>query len=263
MQREVVEVRGLRTAYVTAGAGPALVTLHGIGGNAGQFRRQIEALADIRTVISWDAPGYGGSDDPPDDWAMEDFADHLAGFLDALGIEQADVVGQSWGGVLAQVFYGRHPRRARSLVLTDTSAGGGSQPESERQAALQARLTALETMSPAEIARRRAPALLGPNPSDAMLREAEEMMAQIRPTGYRTAAIVLANADTRSVHSTITVPTLIIVGEHDQIIPPGTGTFLRDSIPGATLVTISGAGHLSSQERPDVWNAAVREHLLR
>lgn len=261
MEREVVEVRGLRTAYLRAGEGPVVVMLHGIGGNAAQFSRQLEALADIRTVIAWDAPGFVGSDDAPGDWAMEDFADHLAGFLDALGIEQADVVGQSWGGVLAQVFYGRHPERVRSLVLTDTSAGGGSQPEAERQAALQARLSALESMTPAEIARRRAPAIVAPDASEAMLLEAEQMMAQIRPSGYRTAAIVLADADTRSVLPTVTVPVLVINGEHDQIIAQGTGEFLRDAIPGATLLTISGAGHLSGQEQPEVWNSAVREFL--
>lgn len=261
MEREFVEVRGLKTAYLRAGNGPALVMLHGIGGNAGQFRRQLDALADIRTVISWDAPGYVGSDDAPEVWAMEDFADHLAGFLDALGVEQADIAGQSWGGVLAQVFYGRHPGRVRSLILSDTSAGGGSQPEEERQAALQARLTALETMTPAELARRRAPAILGPEPSDDMLREAEEMMAQIRPSGYRTAAIALANADARPVHPTVSVPTLVISGEHDQIIAAGTGELLRDAIPGAKLVTIQDAGHLSGQEQPDVWNSTVREFL--
>lgn len=261
VEREVVEVRGLRTGFLRAGEGPALVLLHGIGGNAGQFSRQLEALADVRTVIAWDAPGFVASDDALEGWAMEDFADHLAGFLDALGIEQADVVGQSWGGVLAQVFYGRHPERVRSLVLTDTSAGGGSQPEAERQAALQARLSALETMTPAEMAQRRTPAVLGPEPTGAMLREAEEMMAQIRPSGYRTAAIVLANADTRAVHQTVSVPTLIICGEHDQIIASGTGEMLRDAIPGAKLVTIADAGHLSGQERPEVWNGAVREFL--
>jgi pimeloyl-ACP methyl ester carboxylesterase len=261
VEREVVEVRGLRTAYLRAGSGPYLVMLHGIGGNAGQFRRQLDAMADLRTVIAWDAPGYVGSDDAPEGWTMEDFADHLSGFLDALGIEQADVVGQSWGGVLAQVFYGRHPKRVRSLILSDTSAGGGSQPEDAGQAALQARLKALDTMTTAELAHRRAPAVLGPNPSRVMLLEAEQMMAQIRPSGYRTAAIVLANADTRPIHSTVSVPTLVICGEHDQIIAPGTGEVLRDAIPGARLVTIQGAGHLSSQEQPDAWNAVVREFL--
>ncbi|HUG13672.1 MAG TPA: alpha/beta fold hydrolase [Thermomicrobiales bacterium] len=261
MQREIVEVQGLRTGFLRAGAGPALVMLHGIGGNAGQFRRQLDALADLRTVTAWDAPGYVASDDAPDGWTMEDFADHLAGFLDALGIERADVLGQSWGGVLAQVFYGRHPGRVRSLILSDTSAGGGSQPEEERQAALQARLTALETMTPAEMAHRRAPAVLGPDPSEAMLREAEEMMAQIRPSGYRTAAIALANADTTTVLPAIAVPVLVITGEHDQIIAPGTGTRLRDFIPRARLAAIAGAGHLSSQEQPEDWNAAVREFL--
>jgi pimeloyl-ACP methyl ester carboxylesterase len=261
IERQSVDVRGLRTAYLRAGNGPVLLMLHGIGGNAGQFRRQLDTLADTYDVIAWDAPGYVGSDDPPDDWTMAGYANHLAAFLDMLEIERAHVLGQSWGGVLAQELYRAHPQRFLSLILSDTSAGGGAQPEAERRAALEARLNALETMTPAEMAIARAPAVLGPEPPDHVRREVETMLAQIRPSGYRIAAIALANADTRAVLPTVSVPTLIISGEHDRIVASGSADQLRQSIPHATHVTIPGAGHLPSQEQPEAWEGAVRSFL--
>jgi pimeloyl-ACP methyl ester carboxylesterase len=259
--RETVSVGEIEIGFLRTGDGPPLVMLHGIGGNATQFRHQMDALAESRTVIAWDAPGYGASSDPGDDWLMADYAATLAGFLNALGLEQVALLGQSWGGVLAQMFIGSNPERVTALILSDTSMGGRSQPDAERLTSLNARLAALESMSPAEMAAARAPAIVGPNPSADVLAEAEAMMAQIRPTGYRRAAIALAEADTRPVHSTISVPTLIITGEHDGIVPPGTGAALQAAIRGAQLVTIAGVGHLSGQEDPATYNAELREFL--
>jgi pimeloyl-ACP methyl ester carboxylesterase len=258
---ETVNVNGIDISYLRAGSGPPLIMLHGIGGNAAQFHNQIAGLGDTWTVASWDAPGYGDSGDPGVDWLMADYADTLAGWIDALGFDSVNLLGQSWGGVLAQTFIGRYPDRVRSLVLSDTSMGGRSQPDAERLASLNARLSALESMTPAQMAKARTPAVLGPNPSAAQFREAEAMMAQIRPAGYRQAAIALAEADTRSVHASITVATLILAGEHDRIVPPSTAAALQAAIPGAGLVTIPGVGHLSGQEDPETYNSALRAFL--
>src|SRR3712207_5874254 len=107
-------------AYARAGSGEPLVMLHGIGGNARQFRNQLDGLADSYDVIAWDAPGYGDSDDPPGDRTMGDWAEALAGLLDALALDGAHVLGQSWGGVLAVELCRRYPERVRSLILSDT-----------------------------------------------------------------------------------------------------------------------------------------------
>ena len=111
--RETVSIAGIDISYLRAGDGPPVVLLHGIGGNATQFRHQIDALADNWTLVAWDAPGYGGSADPGDGWQMTDYAAALAGLLDALGLTQVNLLGQSWGGVLAQIFIGQYPERVR------------------------------------------------------------------------------------------------------------------------------------------------------
>jgi pimeloyl-ACP methyl ester carboxylesterase len=261
LNRQTALVNGFPISYLRAGGGPPLVLLHGIGGNATQFRLQLDSLSDDYTVVSWDAPGYGDSADPATNWTMADYADVLAGFLDTLDLDRVHLLGQSWGGVLAAEFYRHHPARVRSLVLSDTFAGGGAQPEAERQAGLQARLHGLETMTPAEMAKSRAPAVLAADPPAAVLAEVEAMLAEIRPTGYRQAAIVLAGADERDVLPTIRVPTLVIAGGQDRIVPLSAAEYLRDHIPGARLVMIPGAGHLASQEQPQRYNAELRAFL--
>lgn len=96
------EVNGLSVAYQRTGDGPALVLLHGFTHDSRVWRPQLEGLADQFTLIAWDAPGAGQSSDPPDTFGVSDWADSFAGFLNATGVHQADVVGLSWGGLLAQ-----------------------------------------------------------------------------------------------------------------------------------------------------------------
>ena len=235
--------------------------LHGIGGNTRLWRYQLEGLSDRFRVMAWDTPGYGDSDDPDgDDWTMADYAERLASFLDAIGIERAHIIGQSWGGVLAQEFYRSYPERFVSLVLSDTYAGGNAQPAEERDAALQARLTALDTMTPAEMARRGVHALLMPDAPEALVAEVESVLTEIHSPGYRMAAIALANANTLDVQPTISIPTLITAGDHDGIVPPERAREMHASIPDSRLV--ENAGHLPCVERPEIYNAAVRESLL-
>ena len=260
--RGQAQVRGLTISYVRAGTGSPVVCLHGIGGHAGQWRQQLAGLADAYTVVAWDAPGYGQSDDPPPGWSMADWADHLAGLFDALGLDRAHVIGQSWGGVLAQVFYGRHAARVRSLVLADTFLGG-SAANPDSQATLKSRLEAIDTLTPAEYARTRTPALLGTGGTPKLLAELEAMLAAIHPPGYRAAAIALAGADTRDVLERIAVPTLVTCGALDRIVPGAQGARLIDRIPNARRVDFPGAGHLPNMEQPERFNAAVRDFLER
>jgi pimeloyl-ACP methyl ester carboxylesterase len=258
-----VDVDGLTIHYEQRGAGPRLVLLHGIGGNTELWRYQLEGLSDSFTVTAWDTPGYGRSDDPDrTDWEMADYAGRLAGLLDQLGIERAHIMGQSWGGILAQEFYRHYPQRVRSLILSDTSAGGGAQPAREREAALQARLTASDTMTPAEMARQRAPVLLTDGAPASLVAEVEAVLAEIHPVGYRMAAIASANADTRDVLPTVSVPTLVIAAEHDRVVPPERARELHAAVPGSQLVIIGQAGHLPCVEQPETYNAAVRAFLM-
>src|SRR5919204_4771035 len=101
-KREVqyVEVDGLQIAYQRKGDGPPVVFLHGFFGDHRVWRRQLE-LTDSFTVVAWDTPGCGGSTVPSPTFQMRDYADTLAKFLAAIGLERPHLVGNSFGGTLA------------------------------------------------------------------------------------------------------------------------------------------------------------------
>src|ERR687883_499723 len=126
-----LQVDDLSIGYRRAGAGPALVLLHGFLCDSRCWRRQLADLSDRFKVVAWDAPGAGSSSDPPDPFTITDWAHCLVGFLDVVGIERAQVLGLSWGGILAQEFYRLYPDRVLALILCGTYAGWkGSLPQS-------------------------------------------------------------------------------------------------------------------------------------
>ena len=260
------EVDGRQIFYRESGSGSVtLVCLHGISSNSRSWQRQLEFLADRYRVIAWDAPGYGQSDDPPsehpDALPMGWYADQLAGLLDALQLPHAVIVGLSMGGVLAQEFYRRHPDRVQALVLSDTNTGGGARPPAERQARLEGRLKALAELSLEEMARQRAPNLLSPGASPALVAEVEAMIRELHPSGYRVMVLALDAADTRAVLPTIALPALVMWGEQDRVTPRPEAEVLRTGIPGAAFEIIPGAGHLSNLEQPAAFNRAVTAFL--
>lgn len=247
--------------YERRGSGPLLLLLHGIGSNSRSFRHQMAELSDSWTVVAWDAPGYGRSDDPVGPFTLADLADRAVGLLDELEVEQAHVLGVSMGGVIAQLVYHRHPTRVRSLILADTNPGGGGLPEPERSNRVRQRLDALDKLGPRGMAEARAPVLVRPDAPPDLVAEVTEIMAEVRPAGYRAAAIALGRTDLTSLIGAIAVPTLVIHGAQDRVVPLETGRMLASSIPGARLVVIPNAGHVSNQEQPATFNAAVRSFL--
>ena len=113
---ETVEVDGLQIAYERAGSGPALVLLHGyVGDGPTTWRRQLDGLSDEFTVVAWDAPGAGGSSDPPEQFGLDGYADCLAGFLDRLGLHTVCLAGLSFGGILALALQRRHSAKSSAL----------------------------------------------------------------------------------------------------------------------------------------------------
>jgi 3-oxoadipate enol-lactonase len=204
----------LKLHFERAGIGTdALLLLHGIGSNSRSFRHQLEGLSDTRSVIAWDAPGYGRSEDPVVPFSLADLADRAVELLDELKIEVAHVLGLSMGGVVAQLVYHRHPERVRALILADTNPGGGAAPEPERSQRVRQRLEALDRLGPQGMAEQRAPNLVRPGAPADLIAELASIMAEVRPAGYCSAAIALGNTDLTAQLSRIGVPTLVIHGE--------------------------------------------------
>jgi 3-oxoadipate enol-lactonase len=249
--------------YDIAGSGPLVVFLHGIGGNRTNWQGQVAYFGSQGwCAVAWDARGYGVSDDPPHTLQFHEYADDLVRLLDHLQAERAHIVGLSMGGMIAQDFYGRYASRVATLALIDTSAGFGNTPEEVRRDFLARRLDPLERgLTPADIAPGVVDVLIA---KSATASAREQMLASIRnlrTEPYKQALHAIITTDFRAVLARIQVPTFVLVGDEDIVTPPAASVFLADHIPGATLVTLPGAGHLTNIEKPDAFNTALENFL--
>ena len=215
-------------------------------------------LADEFTVVAWDEPGAGRSSDVPADFALADYANCLAALIDALDLGPAHVAGLSWGGTVAQELYRHHPELVATLLLVDTYAGWkGSLPEEE----VRARVEGVRQMLAAadHLFDPTLPGLFAGDPPAEFVPLLEAMAADVRPDSMRTALLVMAETDQRDLLPRIAVPTLLIWGERDARSPLSVARQFEDAVPGAKLVVIPGAGHVSNLEMPEQFNDAVRE----
>jgi pimeloyl-ACP methyl ester carboxylesterase len=257
-----VEVDGLRIAYEHAGHGPPVALLHGyVGDGPSLWRHQIDGLSRDFTVITWDAPGVGGSADPPESFGVAGYADCLASFLTTLGVDRAHVVGLSFGGAIALALHERHPEVTATLVLASAYAGwSGSLPADEAQGRL-AQALRLSTLTPAEFVDTLLPTMFA-SPVPAQDVEAfRRSMEAFHPAGFRALARAAAD-DLRHVPPGVSVPTLLVYGDRDQRAPMAVAEALRRAVAGARLVVLEGAGHLCNVEAPQRFNEEVRSFLL-
>jgi pimeloyl-ACP methyl ester carboxylesterase len=230
----VVQLDDGPVAYEQAGDGPPLVLLHGAYVDSGNWAPQLESLARDFTVVAWDAPGCGGSFDPPPDFGLGGYADCLISFVEALGLERPHLCGLSFGSSVALEVHSRHPGLPRTLVLASAFAGWGG--SLGREAAEERRAE--------------------------FLADADRGTDEARASGIRAIGNALANADLRDRLPHIDVPTLLVYGENDDRAPVSVGEALRAAIPASKLVVIPGAGHSVNLEAPEDFNKEVRSFLM-
>ena len=254
-----VEVGGRRIAYREAGEPslPALVLLHGLGGNAAMWRRQYSALSHRFRVIGWDMPGYGGSGPLPGTPDLADYAGALAAFLDAIGVDEANVVGQSVGALIAASFARVFPGRTRAVVLAHPLFGFGALPAGERSAAVEERTGSFLRLGPRGFAEDRGPRLLAPGASEGLVAEVVGTMAGARPEGYVPAVTMMADIDLPAEAARVAAPLHVVAGSDDPLAPRERCRALARSLPGATCTVVERAGHYAALERPEAFNSAL------
>lgn len=257
----MIEVEGLRIAYERAGTGPPLVLLHGyVGDGPTTWRLQVEGLCDEFTVVAWDAPGVGGSSDPPNSFGIAGYADCLAGFVDTLRLERPHVAGLSFGGALALEFYRRHSAIPATLILASAYAGwGGSLPADVAEKRLQQALL-LANLSPLEFVDALLPTIFSEATAPESVDAFRASMLTFHPAGFRAMAYASAE-DLRDVLPQINVPTLLVYGDKDVRAPLTVAEDLKAAISGSTLVVLPEAGHACNIEAPEAFNRAVRNFL--
>ncbi|GIW06255.1 MAG: alpha/beta hydrolase [Dehalococcoidia bacterium] len=246
-------VAGVRLGYREAGAGAPLVLLHGWGGDSRSFFPVQQALALHFRTLALDFPGFGRSALPPATWGVDDFAEHLAGWLDDLGIRRASVVGHSFGGRVAIVLAATQPERVDKLVLV---ASAGILPRRTVTYHLKVRTSRLarRLLAAPPLARVR-PAL------ERRLYDALGASDYANAGPLRSTFVRVVNQDLRPLLPRIQAPTLLIWGEKDEATPLTDGEIMAREIPDARLIVYRGAGHFAYLERAEQFAADVRAFL--
>lgn len=255
-----MEVEGSRWHCVQAGAGPPVLMLHGWPETWYCWRHLIPAVAASRTVYAPDLLGWGESDKPEGDYSVPAMVRRLKGFLDALGIERATLVGHDWGGILSYPFALRYPEAVDRLVIVNAAFHRRPPiaplhryyfhlprlPELHFRLFGDALIRGIirwwawsHAAFPPEVIAVYQEAFRRPGAHAATLRyyRASSVSGMWRRRRYRGPQI--------------TAPLLAVWGERDPVLPLRATEYLKEDLPGARVVRVSGAGHFPHEEQPE------------
>lgn len=247
--------------HMERGAGPAVVFLHGIGGDGTSWLPELEALSGRCRAVAWDMPGYAGSPALPE-MTFPALAVALKDLLGKLGIERAHLIGHSIGGMVALEFAARYPERVESLVLYATSPAFGKADGDWQRDFLKARLAPLDAgKRMADLAPAIVESLVGDDPDADGIARATAAMGRVPEEAYRAAMQCLVTFDRRDALAGIAAPVLVLAGERDDNAPAAMMERTAGKIPGARFQAIPGAGHLAHFEQPEAFRAALDAFL--
>ncbi|HEY8321625.1 MAG TPA: alpha/beta fold hydrolase [Candidatus Baltobacteraceae bacterium] len=236
--------------------GPAIVFVHGVGSTAAAWDPQLVALEDAYRSYAIQLRGNGGAGTNalPEQITREGYARDVLAIMDASGIERAHFVGCSLGGVVGFELWQTAPRRVASLTFVGSFA---AYPDGARYAegivdAVQA-AGDMETFARVRVGR------LG-LPADREAAAIAEMACKSVPA-YVAATRATWTGDYRGMLSSITAPTLVVIGERDMVAPLILSQEIANGIPGARLEVIENAGHVVNADAPEAFNALLREFV--
>ena len=275
--KKFVKVTSGRISYVEAGSGPVALFVHGVLLNKHIWYHQLAELSEIRRVIAIDLLAHGDTEiSPQQDVSVTANAKMIREVLDALEIDQVDLVGNDSGGGIAQIFAARNPERVRTLTLTNCDTHDNWPPEAfkpfvEMVAAGGLRDT-LNTML-ADKAIYRSPVALGPAYECAEKVSDNDIEIYLRPlvrNEQRTRDLerfvgAFDNKHTVTIEPQLRqlkAPTLIVWGTDDVYFPVEWAHWLAETIPGAKPpVELAGARIFFPEERAETFNQLLRDHL--
>jgi len=257
-----------------AGEGPAILMIHGIAGSSGAWREVMPALAEQYTVIAPDLLGHGQSAKPTGDYSLGAYANVLRDLLGVVGIPRASVVGQSFGGGVAMQFCYQNPEWCERLVLVDSGGLGREVSWLLRFMTLPGAEYLMPIIFPPFVGARgdelsrllysrgiRMPRVGEMWRSYASLTDGANRQSFIRtirsvidPGGQTVSAM-------DRLYLTQQVPTLIVWGEHDSIIPVSHAHDAHAAMPNSRLEIVAGAGHFPHVEAPGEFLRALRDFM--
>lgn len=249
---------GARIHFEIGGAasGRPLLLSNSLGTTLELWERQLQALSGFR-LIRFDTRGHGRSDAPAGEYAMDQLGRDAIAVLDAAGARSADFCGVSMGGGIGQWLAVNAPERIGRLILANTGPVFGA-PDTWKQRIEAVRTGGMAAVAQSVIERWFTPEFRERDPAE--VERILKMLLASPPQGYAGCCAAIRDANFRPLLGRIAAPTLVIGGSRDPATPPALAEELAANIPGAKLVMIEAA-HLSANERPDVFNAAMTEFL--
>ncbi|MFY9212274.1 MAG: alpha/beta hydrolase [Aestuariivita sp.] len=245
-----------RLSFDRLGDGPPVVFLHGIGGNRFQWRNQLEAFGNRFTAISWDARGYGASDDYKGELSFVDFSADLLRLLDHLNVDKAHLVGLSMGARILLDFAPDNLSRIATLTLCDFFYGfDESLTDEKREEFITLRQKPLlEGKTLTDLAPALVASLLAPNPPAAVRQRLITSIEALHVDSYLKTLAATLRYNRSAALSRLTLPVQMIYGALDRLTPPSIGEGALGKLPDGRLAVIPGAGHLSNIEDPAAFN---------
>jgi len=255
-------LNGIEHDYTDAGKGLPLVFVHGFPLSGSAWRHQIEAFRSSHRVIALNLRGFGGSDTQAGSVPMAKYAADLFALLEQLEVGPIVLIGHSMGGYVALAFARDSPEMLRGLVLVGTKAGSDTP---EAAAGRLATAEKVEADGTGAVIEAMVSKMLAPDNRDAIMADqVRRMMSPATPAGVAGALLGMAErSDSTPILDQIEVPTLIIAGEADAVIPPSESEILANGIPRAELKLIPRAGHLVAFEQPEEFNRILSEWLIK
>jgi poly(3-hydroxyoctanoate) depolymerase len=247
---DIVRVGRLRLRVRRDGQGPPLLLVNGLGASVEMWSPLRPALPG-RELISFDLPGAGRSSVPCVPLRIRGTANVVAGLLEKLGVAHTDVLGYSFGGVVAQELAHRHPALVDRLVLAATAAGWPSWPPTPH--------VVLLMMTPARYHGRRLAQAIVPvvaggrtaHDPEVLRGSIEERLACPPPTlGYLQQLYAVTGWTSHPWLGRIRQPTLVLHGSGDPIVPVVNARLMAWRIPNARLIEVPDAGHLLLLDEP-------------
>jgi len=237
-----------------------LLLLHAFPLDARMWEPQLSAFSGVLPVIAPHLPGFGGTEPAGEVMTMGVAADRVLAELDRAGVDRAVVCGLSMGGYVTFELWRRAPHRFAGLVLANTRAEPDTEEGAANRRALAERLRSEGNRFLVE----KPPPLLSEGAPEELWGYVRRLIADQPADAIAAASLGMAERpDSRPDLPGIDVPALLITSTDDTLIPPEVSAPMADAIPGAKLLVIEGAGHLSNLEQADTFSGALEEHVER
>ncbi len=255
-------INGFRCSFADEGGGQPILFVHGFPLSRAIWQPQIEALLKNYRVIAPDLRGHGESSAPAGVYMMDMFAEDLQTLIAERQCGPVVLVGHSMGAYISFAFFRKFPQSLRALILFCTRAGADS---AEGKIARENLAQRAEREGAAAVAEQMLPKMLAP-PTAASRPDLVEPVRKVMLATSVNGLVgslrgMAARPNALDLLPQINVPTLIIAGENDLIVPPSESAAMANAIPNAELVMIPSAGHLASLENPASVNASLHAFL--